>query len=99
MKGATAEPFAKISRPPNSAMTIKTGSSQNFLRTRRNSQNSLRNESIEYSELLLHGALCGFRSVTGDPVAVSGAIRLQPQRIVAENSLQQPDGDNGPIKQ
>src|SRR5437660_10957471 len=44
MNGATAEPFASTARPPNTTITINTGSSQNFLRSRRNSQNSARND-------------------------------------------------------
>ena len=46
MKGATAEPFDKTSSDPNSSIMMKIGSSQNFFRTRRNIQNSARNESI-----------------------------------------------------
>src|SRR5713101_344482 len=42
MKGATAEPWAKMIRPPNRPRTIKIGSSQNFFRSRRKSQNSAR---------------------------------------------------------
>src|SRR5580693_6425805 len=99
MKGATAEPFASTSRPPNSAMTRKTGSSQYFLRTRKNSQNSLRNEIIGCSELLLHGAERGFGGVAGDPVGVGSAIRLQPKGVFAEHPFQEPDGDNGAVEQ
>src|SRR5580658_6881146 len=99
MKGATAEPFASTSRPPNIAITTKTGSSQYFLRTRRNNQNSFRNETIGYSELLLHGAECGCGRVTRDPVGLGGAIRLQPKGIVAEHPLQQADGDNDAVEQ
>ena len=46
MKGATAEPFDNTSSEPNSSIMMKIGSSQNFFRTRRNIQNSLRNESM-----------------------------------------------------
>ena len=33
MKGATAEPWVSRSRPPKTAITIRSGSSQYFLRT------------------------------------------------------------------
>lgn len=46
MKGATAEPFDNTSSEPNSSIIMKIGNSQNFFRTRRNIQNSPRNESI-----------------------------------------------------
>src|ERR1700691_5561774 len=99
MKGATAEPFASTSRPPNIAITRKTGSSQYFLRTRKNIQNSFRNETIGYSELLLHGAERGCGRVTGDPVGLGSTIRLQPKGIVTEHPLQQADRDNDAIEQ
>ena len=41
MNGATAEPWASTISSPNSAIMMKIGQSQNFLRTRKNAQSSL----------------------------------------------------------
>jgi hypothetical protein len=40
MNGAIAEPCVAISSAPNNAIVIIIGASQNFLRTRKNDQNS-----------------------------------------------------------
>ena len=42
MKGATAVPWVNTTRPPNSATTTSKGSNQNFLRTRKKRQNSMK---------------------------------------------------------
>jgi len=41
MNGAIAEPWVANSSPPNKANVINIGASQNFLRIRKNDQNSL----------------------------------------------------------
>jgi hypothetical protein len=70
MKGAIAEPFVSTNKPPKIAIMIKTGSSQNFLRTRKNIQNSRRKDSIDPPlELALHVECRGSR-ITADPIAV-----------------------------
>jgi hypothetical protein len=46
MNGAITEPFDRTSSEPKIIIIIKTGKSQNFFRTRRNIQNSRRNETI-----------------------------------------------------
>jgi hypothetical protein len=43
MKGATAVPLVRTTRPPNNPNTMTTGSSQNFLLLRMYSQNSDKN--------------------------------------------------------
>ena len=49
MKGATTLPWVKSSNDPNVSMAIRMGSSQYFLRTRKNIQNSRKKVSIGVS--------------------------------------------------
>src|SRR6185369_16205482 len=42
MNGASAEPSARISKPPSTSMTTMMGSNQTFLRALRNLQNSVK---------------------------------------------------------
>jgi hypothetical protein len=42
MNGAITDPWVATSKAPNNAIVTSMGASQNFLRTRRNSQNSVR---------------------------------------------------------
>ena len=51
MNGATAEPWLKIISPPNKARTIIIGNNQNFFRTIRNFQNSIKKLILK---LVLH---------------------------------------------
>jgi hypothetical protein len=46
MIGATAEPLETTKRPPNTAIMMKMGNSQYFLRIRRNNKNSRANDDI-----------------------------------------------------
>jgi hypothetical protein len=42
MKGATTEPWASISKPPNINIIMMIGASHNFLRTRRKAKSSFK---------------------------------------------------------
>jgi hypothetical protein len=44
MNGATADPCVKRTRPPKTSRNRTIGTSQYFLRARRNAQNSARND-------------------------------------------------------
>jgi hypothetical protein len=50
MNGAIAEPLPSTTTPPNTAVNIKIGSSQNFLRTRMNSQSSARKDTMRRAQ-------------------------------------------------
>jgi hypothetical protein len=52
MNGAIAEPCVATNAAPNNAIVIIIGASQNFLRLRRNDQNSKMNVSIRLSYLV-----------------------------------------------
>src|ERR1700735_4971771 len=70
MNGAIAVPWLNIKRPPNRTVTIMTGSSQYFLRSRRNPQNSAKN-AIRFaprSVLVLHRFAGGPRRISMVPV-------------------------------
>src|SRR5262245_34844682 len=86
MKGATAEPLVSTMRPPNSAIMTKMGISKYFLRTRRNNENSRRNDSI-CSKLVLHGFRRPERR-SRDPIARSIGLAAQSQRVLAQHSHQ-----------
>ena len=81
MNGATAELWANSISPPKSAMTRKTGNSQNFLRTRRKAQNSRRKPSIRSSELVPECFGCGAGRFAHDPVALRRWLEFPPHRI------------------
>src|SRR5215831_12020695 len=92
MKGAMAEPLVSTKRPPNAAIMIRIGSSQNFLRTRRNKQNSRRNDSMgPFSELVLHRFGTCLGRAACDPVGVTGMIGAHPKRILAERAHEEAD--------
>src|SRR6202023_3304763 len=91
MNGATAELWANSISPPKSAMTRKTGNSQNFLRTRRKAQNSRRKPSIRSSELVPECFGCGAGRFAHDPVALRRWLEFPP-RILASEPHQQGDG-------
>ena len=46
MNGAIADPFASTINPPRTTIISSTGISQNFLRTRKKAQSSLRRDMI-----------------------------------------------------
>src|SRR6516164_2920644 len=89
MNGATADPLVSTSSAPKIAMTISTGSSQNFLRTRRNPQNSPRKAIMSVLPFE------GFRRRTGrlarEPVALGLRFEATPERIVPELPHQEAD--------
>src|SRR3954452_20614713 len=78
MNGATTEPLASTSRPPNSAIMTRTGTSQNFLRTRRKPHSSATNSigavPPKRSVLVHHGLGRRPRRLARDPIA--GGLRL-----------------------
>src|SRR3954469_15293184 len=73
MNGATTEPLASTSRPPNSAIMTRTGASQNFLRARRKPHSSATNSigaiPPKRSVLVDHGLRRRARRLADDPVA------------------------------
>src|SRR3546814_11465567 len=88
MNGATAEPWVSTTRPPNSTITSSIGSSQNFLRIRRNRHSSARKD-IGVSELIGHGRAGVGLGVARDPVAGGVGLEAPVQRILAEQPQQQ----------
>src|SRR5215831_14268834 len=99
MKGATAEPLVRTINPPKIVMTIKTGRSQNFFRTRRKAQNSRRKLTITASELVLECFRRGSRRGADDPVALRCWFEFKPQRILASEPHQEADGDDAKVEQ
>src|SRR5919206_3376163 len=97
MNGATTEPLASTSRPPNSAIMIRTGASQNFLRTRMKPHSSARNSiGVPPGSVLVlvdHGLGRGSGRPALDPVA--GGVRLAPaaHRVVVPDPHQVADRD------
>src|SRR5215469_8186852 len=89
MKGATAEPWLNTTRPPNMAITIKRGSSQNFFRTRRKCQSSCRNSMSTPSEQMLHAVGVRPRRRTSDPVRLTGLASTDSQGIAPTHSHDQ----------
>ena len=49
MKGASTEPWAKISNPPNRISTMMSGASQNFLRARMYAHKSENKSNMTYA--------------------------------------------------
>lgn len=47
MKGAIAEPWVRTTRPPNTAIITRIGSSQNFFRTFRKRQSSPKKDRVK----------------------------------------------------
>src|SRR5262245_35330044 len=81
MNGATAVPFVSTMSPPKIAMTRNTGSSQYFLRSRKNAANSRRKDIIPRSELV-HEAIGGRAwRLSRYPVAFTLWLEAKPQRI------------------
>ena len=65
MNGATAVPFVSTMSPPKMAMTMNTGSSQYFLRSRKNAANSRRKDTI-----VLRIGSSGYRGAGLEAVAI-----------------------------
>jgi hypothetical protein len=99
MNGATAELWVNSISPPKSAMTRKTGSSQNFFRTRRKAQNSRRKPSIRSSELVPECFGCGAGRLAHDPVALRRWLEFPPHRILASEPHQQANGGDAAVEQ
>src|SRR6266851_4931424 len=99
MNGATAEPLVRTINPPKTAMTMNTGRSQNFLRTRRKAQNSRRKLTIDASELVLEcfGSRAG--RLANDPIAVRRRIECSPHRVLAGEPHEEADRGNADIEQ
>src|ERR1700730_4979442 len=99
MNGATTEPLVNTINPPKRAMTMKTGNSQNFLRTRRKPQNSRRNPTISTSELVPERLRGGARRIAHDPVGSRRGIALRLHRILAGKPHQKPDRRDAAVEQ
>src|SRR5947208_13051574 len=85
MNGAIAEPWVPITSAPNNAIAMKIGASQNFLRTRKNDQNSTTKLPMKsFSELLLHTRCLAARRPTLDPISGRGPIRREVQWAFAQ---------------
>src|SRR5215831_10854532 len=68
MNGATAEPLVSTTRPPNTAIMMRTVKSQNFLRTRIKRHSSVRKFIAALSlELVPHGVGCRAGRAAFDP--------------------------------
>src|SRR3954447_4554393 len=57
MKGATAEPCARITSPPKISSISRIGVSQYFLRTRRNAQSSARIDMTRLAPVTFYGRM------------------------------------------
>src|SRR6516164_11097830 len=90
MNGATAVPLVSTMRPPKNASTIKIGSNQNFLRVRRNAQNSRRNETIIKTQnwflRVSGGGPGGWRDI--QYVSASGSNRRRRMSLPARRMIQ-----------
>src|SRR5262249_44666043 len=94
MKGATADPWVNTTSPPNIAITSKSGSSQNFLRTRRKCQSSCKNSITHPSEQTLHGVRRRTRGRTHHPSRSPPPRSLDPQRIAMPHPHDQGSRNN-----
>src|SRR6266852_7312087 len=99
MNGATAEPLVRTINPPKTAMTMNTGRSQNFLRTRRKAQNSRRKLTIDASELVLECFGCRAGRLADDPIAVRRGLECSPHRVLAGEPHQKSDRGDADIEQ
>jgi hypothetical protein len=82
MNGAIAEPFARTSSEPKIIIIIKTGKSQNFFRTRRNIQNSRRNETMSDLRIDVSSARAGSGQLANDstgPLGNHGMSEVNPE--------------------
>ena len=68
MKGATALPWTRISKPPKSTIIRMIGNSQNFFRARKNAHISMTNDIYYTSELIFHCIGCRARRCSINPV-------------------------------
>src|SRR5713226_6481113 len=98
MKGATALPFARARRPPNTASMRMMGRSQYFLRIRTKLHSSATKSIIAASELPGHRVRRRAWRMAIDPIGGGGAIKPKPQRILTEQAADQTDGGYGGIE-
>src|SRR5215471_13182472 len=89
MKGATAEPWLRTTRPPNTTINSSSGNSQNFLRARRKSQNSRRNSMAGPSEQMLHAVGRRPRRIAYDPSRLTRLSKLEPQWVASSHAHDQ----------
>src|SRR5262249_16055522 len=99
MNGATAEPLVRTISLPKRAMMMNTGSSQNFFRTLRNAQNSLRKLIIDTSELVLECFRRRARRRADDPIALHRRLEFAPHWILASQPHQEADGTDAEVEQ
>src|SRR5438045_4197117 len=93
MKGATADPWPKITSAPKRANKTRIGSNQNFFRVRKKAQSSIRNVTLLSSlECLIEAVGRGARRAALDPIASHPQWPLEPQGILAQQSH---DGGTG----
>src|SRR5439155_6666074 len=91
MKGATADPCARMIRPPNTSSSSTMGASQYFLRIRMNAHSSARNDIFVplrswrcgSSELVLHRVRLRRRRLAPDPVARQVGAAREREHILA----------------
>src|SRR6266446_8329908 len=80
MNGAIAVPWVPTTSAPNNAIVISIGASQNFLRTRKNNQNSTtKRPMVSPLELLLHTRCLALRRPTLDPISSRAPIGREAQ--------------------
>src|SRR5689334_4753356 len=91
MNGASAEPCAKTSNAPTPTRTIRTGSSQNFLRTRMKPQSSPTNPRcatiVSGLELTFHALAVGRGRYVRVP-AGRGAPTRDDRRVAGQPAEQ-----------
>src|SRR5215472_685707 len=94
MNGATAELLASTRRTATSSVITKIGTSQYFLRTRRNWKNSRKKESTEYPRSELPHHRIGGRAgrVAAQPIGIGVGLRPQSQEIFSKKPQQQTGG-------
>src|SRR5258708_9961554 len=83
MNGANTVPLVSTTRPPNTTIMTRTGSSQNFLRTRMKRQSSARKSIQRPSKLIAHALRRRTGWIADDPVAVPFRLALEPQEFLA----------------
>src|SRR5262245_23790280 len=99
MNGAIAEPCVSTISPPNSSIRMRIGTNQYFLRTRRNIQNSCRNDNMHTSELLFHRVRRRSWRLARDPVACRRRVAAQTQRVFAGPAHENAYGRDGRVEQ
>src|SRR6201999_1804619 len=91
MNGANTVPLVRITRPPNTTIMTRIGSSQNFLRTRIKRQSSARKSIQIPLKLVAHALGRRTRRIADDPVAVAFRLALESQKFLARYAQNQAD--------